>query len=189
MLKGLCNIPGSGPKMSFSWRPLEPNALPSAFLKQREALADCRAWPGSEEMNTAVTEGARWSKSCRPGGDSLTTVPPAAPTSCSTTAWSLSPKTSPQPAESPGTIPPYLLQMQESAFWRRGSARLPSLGPSVWEQVSYLPLGFSSVSHTVRSLCNLGIFGLFSTKNYQFEMISLRREDVVFYVWEGKKVR
>lgn len=79
-----------------------------------------RAWPGSEERNTAVTEGTRWSKSCSPGGDSLTTVPPAAPTSCSTTAWSLSPKTFPQPAESPGTVPPYLLQMQESTFWRRG---------------------------------------------------------------------
>lgn len=64
--------------------------------------------------------------------------------------------------------------------------RLPSQGPSVWEQVSCLPLGFSSVSHLVRGVCSLGTSSLFSKKNYQFEMISFRGEEVVFYVCEGE---
>lgn len=73
--------------------PLPPPTLDCEPGKQR-------TWPGSEEMNPAVTEGTRQSKSCGPGGDSLTRVPPAALTSCSTTAWSLSPRTFPRPAES-----------------------------------------------------------------------------------------
>ena len=92
MLEDLCHIPGRGPKMLFSWQPLESNLLPSAFLKQRREIPptpalppqaisphplppptlDCepgkqRTWPGSEEMNPAVTEGTRWSKSWAPG--------------------------------------------------------------------------------------------------------------------------
>ena len=124
MLKSLGHTPGIVCKRSFSGRPLEPTALPSAFLKQREALVDWEL--GNTEPGQGVKKWIRLSrkeldaaKAAALGGDSLTTVPPAAQTSCST-AWSLSLKTFQQPAESPRTISPYLLQMQESVFWRRG---------------------------------------------------------------------
>lgn len=60
MLKGLCDIPASGPKMLFSWQPLEPNPLPSAFLKRREALADWE--PGNAEPGQGVKKWIRLSR-------------------------------------------------------------------------------------------------------------------------------
>lgn len=98
--RGLHTIPGRGPQMLLSPRPQEPDPA-LTVLK----------WTESWETQNLAREGrneygARCSKSRSPRGHSPTTAPPDALTSCSTSAWSLSPKTFPPPAESPE---PFLL--------------------------------------------------------------------------------
>lgn len=107
--RGLHTIPGRGPQRLLSPRPQEPNPA-LTFLKWTESWETQNL--AREGRNEYGCHGTRWSKSCSPRGHSPTTVPPDAPTSCSTSAWSLSLKTFPPPAESPGTISAYLLQMQ-----------------------------------------------------------------------------
>ncbi|ELW72960.1 hypothetical protein TREES_T100000031 [Tupaia chinensis] len=108
-----------------------------------------RSGPGSKEMNTAVTEGTRWSKSFGPGGDSLTTAPPAALTSCSTTAWTLSLWTFLQQlkAQEPFLLTCFRCNRElECILEKRHPPDFFSLGRSCGERLSYTPLDFSSVN-------------------------------------------
>lgn len=108
-------------------------------------------------MNRPVT--TRRSTSCGPRGRFLTTAPPAAPTSCSTTAWSLSLKTSrgQLKAQEPFLLTCWRGSPAASTFWRGGISLIPLSGNRrLGTHCVHASLGFSSASRRARSLCNLG---------------------------------